>query len=160
MSMIVNCPHWVSCCFTALQQLRSLAPGCGREITRCRQFNTYPGPVLVLMAFSYWNAVKQTMTDLLTYLSLKRREMREPWRQKMGMCGPKLRQPNDLNRTDINRSLNQITRYHLKKSTSIFQPNNNFAGNKRRQTETNKKAHQLLGQGKMRHHSSHSDCRL
>ena len=29
-------------CFMALQQLRSLAPGCGREITRCMQFKVIP----------------------------------------------------------------------------------------------------------------------
>ena len=32
----------MSCCFTALQRLRSLAPVCGREITRCRQFKVIP----------------------------------------------------------------------------------------------------------------------
>ena len=31
-----------SWCFTALQQLRSLAPRCGRKITRCRQFKGIP----------------------------------------------------------------------------------------------------------------------
>ena len=31
-----------SCCFTALQQHRSLAPGYSRKITRCRQFKAIP----------------------------------------------------------------------------------------------------------------------
>ena len=34
--------EWVRCCFTALQQLGSLAPGCSRQIARCKQFKVLP----------------------------------------------------------------------------------------------------------------------
>ena len=44
----------IKCCLTALNSLRSLAPGCCRKITWCRQFKVMPR-TLIELGLDYWN---------------------------------------------------------------------------------------------------------